>query len=328
MQPTRRHVPPSSGSLSMQTDLAPSWAARIAAVYPPGPPPRTATSHSIVLSLPQSISSVDPTGVPMGTALSAIGWDMSGGCHRPWLIAGVFLGQVEAHRPGAVGLLDLLEPLFLEDVHGGAVVGDAEAEAFVALLAREVDERREELGADPVATPARHDRDRNLRRLLVDEAEAGLVVVEQPVPRGPDGKAALQCDHGGIAASPPPGDVAPERGVLDAAPRAPVERMAQHVLQEADVLAAAAPNHAGAARRAAPDSRLDRTRPAGAPRCESRGPCRPRRRPSAAARPRPSRRRRRSSRLRPPPARLRPAQSSSPGARASPSPPPRRGRSR
>src|SRR5215217_2473883 len=83
MQPTRRHVPPSSGSLSMQTDLAPSWAARIAAVYPPGPPPRTATSHSIVLSLPQSISSVDPTGVPMGTALSAIGWDTSGGCHRP-----------------------------------------------------------------------------------------------------------------------------------------------------------------------------------------------------------------------------------------------------
>ncbi len=49
MQPTRRHVPPSSGSCSMQTALAPSWAARIAAVYPPGPPPRTATSQSISL---------------------------------------------------------------------------------------------------------------------------------------------------------------------------------------------------------------------------------------------------------------------------------------
>ena len=47
MQPTRRHVPPSSASFSMQTDLAPSCAALIAAVYPPGPPPRTATSHSI-----------------------------------------------------------------------------------------------------------------------------------------------------------------------------------------------------------------------------------------------------------------------------------------
>ena len=32
MQPTRRQVPPSSGSLSMQTVLAPSCAARIAAV--------------------------------------------------------------------------------------------------------------------------------------------------------------------------------------------------------------------------------------------------------------------------------------------------------
>ena len=31
-QPTRRQVPPSSGSFSMQTVLAPSWAARIAAV--------------------------------------------------------------------------------------------------------------------------------------------------------------------------------------------------------------------------------------------------------------------------------------------------------
>src|SRR2546423_3556877 len=52
MQPTRRHVPPSSGSFSMQTTFTPSCPARIAAVYPPGPPPRTATSHSMALSLP------------------------------------------------------------------------------------------------------------------------------------------------------------------------------------------------------------------------------------------------------------------------------------
>ena len=32
MQPTRRHVPPSSGSFSMHATVAPSWAARIAAV--------------------------------------------------------------------------------------------------------------------------------------------------------------------------------------------------------------------------------------------------------------------------------------------------------
>ena len=49
MQPTRRQVPPSAGSRSMHTILPPSCAARIAAVYPAGPPPRTATSHSIPL---------------------------------------------------------------------------------------------------------------------------------------------------------------------------------------------------------------------------------------------------------------------------------------
>ena len=32
MHPMRRHVPPSSGSFSMQATLAPNWAARIAAV--------------------------------------------------------------------------------------------------------------------------------------------------------------------------------------------------------------------------------------------------------------------------------------------------------
>src|SRR5438045_2880636 len=47
MQPTRRHVPPSSGSFSTHTTFAPSCAARIAAVEPPGPPPRTATSPSM-----------------------------------------------------------------------------------------------------------------------------------------------------------------------------------------------------------------------------------------------------------------------------------------
>ncbi len=54
MQPTRRHVPPSSGSFSMQATFAPSCAARMAAVYPPGPPPRTATSTSIRSSVTTS----------------------------------------------------------------------------------------------------------------------------------------------------------------------------------------------------------------------------------------------------------------------------------
>ncbi len=46
MQPTVMQVPPTR-ACSIRTTLAPSCAARIAAGYPPGPPPRTATSHSI-----------------------------------------------------------------------------------------------------------------------------------------------------------------------------------------------------------------------------------------------------------------------------------------
>ena len=46
MQPTVMQVPPTR-PCSIRTTFAPSCAARIAAGYPPGPPPRTATSHSI-----------------------------------------------------------------------------------------------------------------------------------------------------------------------------------------------------------------------------------------------------------------------------------------
>ena len=43
MQPTLRHTPPQYFSSTTATDL-PSWAARMAATYPPGPAPRTRTS--------------------------------------------------------------------------------------------------------------------------------------------------------------------------------------------------------------------------------------------------------------------------------------------
>src|SRR5581483_1789977 len=48
MQPTVMQVPPIR-SCSISVTLAPSCAALIAAGYPPGPPPNTATSHSIEL---------------------------------------------------------------------------------------------------------------------------------------------------------------------------------------------------------------------------------------------------------------------------------------
>src|SRR6185312_2995024 len=50
MQPTFTHVPPSVLSPSTQTVESPSWAERIAAPYPPGPPPMMRTSGARVES--------------------------------------------------------------------------------------------------------------------------------------------------------------------------------------------------------------------------------------------------------------------------------------
>src|SRR5690242_20108030 len=44
MQPILRQVPPKVPRLSMQALFSPSWPARMAALYPPGPPPMTTTS--------------------------------------------------------------------------------------------------------------------------------------------------------------------------------------------------------------------------------------------------------------------------------------------
>src|SRR6476646_5448975 len=47
MQPMLRHVPPNAGRLSMHATRDPSWAARRAATYPPGPPPITIKSNMV-----------------------------------------------------------------------------------------------------------------------------------------------------------------------------------------------------------------------------------------------------------------------------------------
>ncbi|CFN78500.1 Uncharacterised protein [Bordetella pertussis] len=53
MQPTLVQVPPGAGppwpfcQASMQATDIPSWAARIAAMYPPGPAPMTTTSNCL-----------------------------------------------------------------------------------------------------------------------------------------------------------------------------------------------------------------------------------------------------------------------------------------
>src|SRR5438093_9293549 len=45
MQPRRRQVPPYRASFSITAVFKPSWPARIAATYPPGPVPMIATSN-------------------------------------------------------------------------------------------------------------------------------------------------------------------------------------------------------------------------------------------------------------------------------------------
>ena len=49
MHPMFKQVPPSDGSFSIQATFIPSWAALIAATYPPGPAPITIKSKSSIL---------------------------------------------------------------------------------------------------------------------------------------------------------------------------------------------------------------------------------------------------------------------------------------
>src|SRR4051812_30892074 len=147
MHPTRRHVPPSSGSFSMHATVAPSWAARIAAAYPPGPPPRTATSTST----------------------------------RLMLVARVV--KLRQHRPAAAALADLLEAVALVEPQRGIVRLDAERDLLEAVLLRLREQGRQQLLAVASAAARGHDGDRQLGRPLVHEAVAGLALLEQAVPR-------------------------------------------------------------------------------------------------------------------------------------------------
>ena len=78
MQPRNTQVPPMAAS-STRTTFPFNWAARMAAAYPPGPPPRTMTSYMIPIS-----SSERPTpGGCLGVPGRQICLDMSGNCK--WL---------------------------------------------------------------------------------------------------------------------------------------------------------------------------------------------------------------------------------------------------
>src|SRR5580765_5345089 len=94
--------------------------------------------------------------------------------------------QVGLHRHAAVVAADAGEAVALVQPDRWAVGLDAEADRGVPVRTRSRDQRVQQLGAEPRAAPAWDNRDRQLRRLLVDKAVAVVVVREQPVPGGAD----------------------------------------------------------------------------------------------------------------------------------------------
>jgi hypothetical protein len=122
----------------------------------------------------------------------------------------------------------------------------AQADRVVALFARAVEQRLHQLGAEAGATTTGDDRDCQLGRLLVDEAEAGCVARKQAIPRCPD-RAGLPRDQSGVAGAAPVVDVPCDRKIRILV-QAPVVRVAQHVPQEADVLRPRLANHDGSVR--------------------------------------------------------------------------------
>src|SRR5438105_2268076 len=107
----------------------------------------------------------------------------------------------------------------------------AEADRSVAARARPVEQRLQQLSAGALAATARHDGDRQLRRLLVDEAEPRLVRREEPVPGGAVRMRPVHRDDPGVAGPAPVPHVAVDRafGLLG---ESPVIRVAEHVAVE------------------------------------------------------------------------------------------------
>src|SRR5579859_5423242 len=130
------------------------------------------------------------------------------------------------------------DPLVPADL---ALVG-AQADRLVAVLARTVEQRLEQLLAGALAAPARDDGDRQLRGALVDEAEAGLVRREDAVPGGAVRVRAFHRDDAGVAGATPVADVPVDR-TLRVLAQARVVRVAKHVAKEARVLSVRRAEH-------------------------------------------------------------------------------------
>src|SRR5699024_1982104 len=95
MQPTFRQPPPQYCFSLTATDL-PSWAARMAAMYPPGPAPRTTTSYCAV-----TVPTLLPQADPWQRDGCAIGH--TAGCPPTTGSTAELTGAGQAHRIGTVG---------------------------------------------------------------------------------------------------------------------------------------------------------------------------------------------------------------------------------
>src|SRR4029450_1551492 len=153
--------------------------------------------------------------------------------------------QAREHRPAATGFAHLVEAVALVEAQGRVVRLDAQRDLLEAVLLRLREQRREQLLAVAPAAARRNDCDRQLRRLLVDEAVARLTLFEEPVPRRSDVACIAVRNHGGVAGAAPAHDVTLYRalhGVLRRA-LAPVVRVMEHVAEKACVVPAARANH-------------------------------------------------------------------------------------
>src|SRR5581483_6403597 len=111
----------------------------------------------------------------------------------------------------------------------------AEADGRVAVGARSVEQSFEKLLARALAPVRGHDRDRQLRRVLVDEAEARLLRGEEPEPRRAVRMRPLEREDAGVARTPPVLDVAVDRA-FRVLRTPPVVRVAKHVAHEPNVV--------------------------------------------------------------------------------------------
>src|SRR5581483_7149656 len=111
----------------------------------------------------------------------------------------------------------------------------AEADGRVAVGPRSVEQSFEKLLARALAPVRGHDRDRQLRRVLVDEAEARLLRGEEPEPRRAVRMRPLEREDAGVARPPPVLAVAVDRA-FRVLRNPPVVRVATHVAHGPNVV--------------------------------------------------------------------------------------------